>query len=100
MTQEKERYDVKSGIIQAPILGKLAEVFSGSFSATKVVHAKCNCKDTTTFISAPVHSPFDLPLKRRLNNRKLRSSTPKLNQLESPVSAINMHLQKVFCLPF
>lgn len=34
MTQEKERYDVKSGIIQAPILGKLAEVFSGSFSAT------------------------------------------------------------------
>ena len=91
MTQEKERYDVKSGIIQAPILGKLAEVFSGSFSATKVVHAKCNCKDTTTFISAPVHPPFIHDLPRRYN-RKLRRSTPKLNQLESPASAINMNL--------
>ena len=39
MAQEKEKYDVKSGIIQGPILGKLAEVFSGSFPTTKVVHA-------------------------------------------------------------
>lgn len=39
MAQEKDRYDLKSGIIQGPILGKLAEVFSGSFSTTKVVHA-------------------------------------------------------------
>ena len=41
MAQEKEKYDVKSGIIQGSILGnyKLAEVFSGSFSTTKVVHA-------------------------------------------------------------
>ena len=39
MAQEKERYDVKSGVIQDPILGKLAEGFSGSFSTTKVVHA-------------------------------------------------------------
>ena len=37
MAQEKQKYDVKSGIIQGPILGKLAEVFSGSFSTTKVV---------------------------------------------------------------
>ena len=39
MAQEKEKYDVKSGIIQGAILGKLAEVFSGSFSITEVVHA-------------------------------------------------------------
>ena len=39
MAQEKEKYDVKSEIIQGSILGKLAEVFSGSFSTTKVVHA-------------------------------------------------------------
>ena len=60
MAQEKEKYDVKSGIIQGSILGnyKLAEVFSGSFSTTKVVHAQRNCKDTTTFISATVHPLF------------------------------------------
>ena len=39
MAQEKEKYDVKSGIIPGSILGKLAEVFSGSFSTTNVVHA-------------------------------------------------------------
>lgn len=39
MAQEKEKYDVKRRIIQGSILGKLAEVFSGSFSTTKVVHA-------------------------------------------------------------
>ena len=58
MAQEKEKYDVKSGIIQGSILGKLAEVFSGSFSTTKVVHAQRNCEDTATFISATVHPLF------------------------------------------
>lgn len=36
---------------------------------------------------APVHPLFAHELPQRCYNRKLRSSTPKLNQLESPASA-------------
>ena len=46
-----------------------------------------------------IHSLFTHDLTQRRSNRKMSSSTPQLNQLESPTSVINMNLKKFFVYP-